>query len=105
MKNALFIFALTGTLVGRAVTTGVVPADGVYRFTFGTDSVAEGFAVSASAVYDATKAYANTAGATLGLGMQRPTVAHVMLAAGSILAVDALRAGEVRNPLLRNDGD
>ena len=60
MKNALFFFALTGTLVGRAVTTGIVPADGVYRFTFGSNSVAEGFVVPASAVYDATKAYANT---------------------------------------------
>ena len=35
-----------------AFTTGVVPNDGVYKFTFGVDSVEEGFAVPASAVYD-----------------------------------------------------
>ena len=50
------------------MTTGIVPADGVYRFTFGTDSVAEGFAVPASAVYGATKAYANTVGETFTYG-------------------------------------
>lgn len=71
MKNALFIFALTGTLVGRAVTTGIVPADGVYRFTFGTDSVAEGFAVPASAVFDASRAYANAPGAEFTYGFLR----------------------------------
>ena len=74
MKNALFFFALIGTLVARAVTTGIVPADGVYRFTFGTDSVAEGFAVPANAVYDATKAYANTAGETFTYGFLGTTV-------------------------------
>ena len=68
MKKALFCVAIFLTLAARAVTTGIVPADGVYRFTFGTDSVAEGFAVPASAVFDATKAYANTAGETFTYG-------------------------------------
>ena len=51
-------------------TTGSVPADGVYKFTFGVDSVADGFAVPASAVYDAkgTGYYDGTANATFTYG-------------------------------------
>ena len=68
MKKLLSVCLAIVAGVAHAVTTGIVPADGVYRFTFGTDSVAKGFAVSASAVFDATKAYANTAGETFTYG-------------------------------------
>lgn len=57
-----------GTAAVQAVTTGVVPADGIYRFTFGAESVAEGFAVPASAIYDASHAYANSLGGTFTYG-------------------------------------
>ena len=51
-------------------TKGTVPADGVYKFTFGVDSAAEGFAVPASATYDVqgTDYYDGTASATFSYG-------------------------------------
>ena len=57
----------------QAVTTGTVPADGVFKFTFGTESVSEGFAVPASAVYDASHEYANTPGETFTYGFMGTT--------------------------------
>ena len=52
-------------------TTGTVPEDGVYKFTFGVDSAAEGFfAVPASATYDVqgTGYYDGTASAKFSYG-------------------------------------
>ena len=49
--SVLLFCALTAQ-ADSSWTTAQVPADGVYKFTFGVDSVAEGFAVPASAVYD-----------------------------------------------------
>lgn len=68
MKKALFCVAIFLTLAARAVTTGIVPAEGVFRFTFGTDSAVDGFAVPASAVYDANHQYGNTTGETFTYG-------------------------------------
>lgn len=48
------------TFAAEAFTTGSVPADGVYKFTFGVNSVAEGFAVPASAVCDVNGTYTDT---------------------------------------------
>ena len=56
MRRLLCLVALAPA-AALAWTTGSVPADGVYKFTFGVDSVADGFAVPASAVYDAKGAY------------------------------------------------
>jgi len=69
---ALFVclMALSVPTMVQAWTAGSVPADGVYKFTFGVDSAAEGFAVPASAVYDAqgTGYYDGTASATFTYG-------------------------------------
>ncbi len=53
MKKILAVLALLTALPASlcAFTTGSVPTDGVYKFTFGV-SEAEGFAVPATAVYD-----------------------------------------------------
>ena len=68
MKKSLSICLAFVAGVTRAVTTGVVPTDGVFKFTFGTEYAAAGFAVPTSAVYDATKKYANTTGETFTYG-------------------------------------
>ena len=69
---ALFVclMALSVPTMVQAWTVGAVPADGVYKFTFGVDSVADGFAVPASAVYDAkgTGYYDGTANSTFTYG-------------------------------------
>lgn len=68
MKNLLSLgVALIVGTVGAA-TTGIVPEDGAYRFAFGVDAVADGFAVPVSAVYDAQTSYANTPGGTFTYG-------------------------------------
>ena len=55
-KNLVALFvclmALSVPTMVQAWTVGSVPADGVYKFTFGVNSAAEGFAVPASALYD-----------------------------------------------------
>ena len=69
---ALFVclMALSVPTMVQAWTVGAVPADGVYKFTFGVDSAADGFAVPASAVYDAkgTVYYDGAANATFSYG-------------------------------------
>ena len=51
--------------------------------------------ISAASILPRAADVSVSAGATLDLGIQRPAVAHVTLAAGSVLAVDAVHAGEV----------
>ena len=73
-KNQAALFAcfmaLSVPTMVQAWTTGSVPADGVYKFTFGVDSAADGFVVPANAVYDAqgTGYYDGTANATFTYG-------------------------------------
>ncbi|MBQ4440272.1 MAG: hypothetical protein II909_03955 [Kiritimatiellae bacterium] len=57
---ALLAAGLVASLNAMAWTTGDVPQDGVYKFTFGVDSVDEGFAVPASAVCDVNGTYTDT---------------------------------------------
>ncbi len=68
MKKIFFGIGLLATVYAQAATTGVVPADGVFKFTFGVTRTTEGFAVPASAVFDAGREYKNTAGATFTYG-------------------------------------
>ena len=69
---ALFacLMALSVPTMVQAWTVGSVPADGVYKFTFGVNSAAEGFAVPASALYDVqgTGYYDDSANATFSYG-------------------------------------
>ena len=47
MKKLILCIGLLATLRVQAVTTGVVLANGVFRFTFGAERASEGFVVSA----------------------------------------------------------
>lgn len=51
LAAAVGVFAFA-TAAHADFTSAQVPADGVYKFTFGVDSVEDGFAVPADAVYD-----------------------------------------------------
>ena len=64
---AILAHSLMGAM---AWTVGPVPTNGVYKFTFGVNSAAEGFAVPASATYDVqgTGYYDGTANATFSYG-------------------------------------
>ena len=59
LLGALFVFEV------QAVTTGTVPSDGVYKFTFGVESTDDdSFAVPASAIYDAATDYSKVGDGT-----------------------------------------
>lgn len=62
MKHTLFaLAALCSLCAAGAYTTAPVPADGVYRFTFGVSSTADGsIPVPAAAVYDVNGSYTGT---------------------------------------------
>ena len=52
------VIAASGAACAASPTMAAVPADGVYRFTFGVNATQDGsFAVPAGAVYDAQGAY------------------------------------------------
>ena len=69
MIKSIVVVTMFAAFVANAFTTGTVPADGVFKFTFGVNSTSDGsFAVPASAVFDASHEYANTAGESFTYG-------------------------------------